>query len=743
MKQTRRKFLKSSTALALGTLAWPGCVSSRLKTSSQDIISAPWYRRTFRWGQTNITEADAAAYDIAWWRSYWKTTQVQGLIINAGGIVAYYPTNYPLHYRPPGLGARDLFGELLQAARAEGLVVLARMDSNRAHRELYEAHPDWFTVDAAGRPYQAGELYISCVNGPYYDEYLPGILQEIIRRYHPAGFADNSWSGLDRERICYCANCERKFRERNGRSLPRGKNWDDPGYRDWILWNYQRRLELWDHNNGVTRASGGQDCLWVGMNSGSITGQCQSFRDYKGICARAEFLLLDHQAGNGGAGFAQNAEIGQLIHSLLGWNKLVPESMAMYQAGRATFRKTSRPEPDARLWMVEAFAGGLQPWWHHVGAQQEDARQFQIAPPIYQWHAAHQQYLIDREPIASVGLVWSQQNVDFFGRDHPAELVEQPWRGWSQALLRARIPFLPVHADDLDSATGKLSVLILPNLGALSDRQAATLRRFVQQGGALIATGRTGLYDEWGQPRPDFALADVLGCHYVSLGRGGERPRENYQETLHTYLRIESPRAEAAAEIVRGFEDTALLPFGGWLGDVIASEAARVPLTFIPAFPVYPPETSWMRDPKTNVPALVLNPVSGARVAFLIADLDRRFANDSLPDHGRLLGNLVRWAGRGSLPFEVEGPGLIDCRLYRQANRLILHLVNLTNTGRGPVDEFIPVGPLRISLLTPQGQLAKKVRPLVGSTKLTSSFKHGKATILLPSLLDHQVLLLE
>ncbi|HEX9597414.1 MAG TPA: hypothetical protein VF982_11090, partial [Anaerolineales bacterium] len=77
-----------------------------------DTVSAqPWYRRAVRWGQTNITEADAAHYDIAWWRDYWRRTQVQGVIINAGGIVAYYPSRDPLHYRAHHLGDRDLFGE--------------------------------------------------------------------------------------------------------------------------------------------------------------------------------------------------------------------------------------------------------------------------------------------------------------------------------------------------------------------------------------------------------------------------------------------------------------------------------------------------------------------------------------------------------------------------------------------------------------------------------------------------------
>jgi len=101
--------------------------------------------------------------------------------------------------------------------------------------------------------------------------------------------------------------------------------------------------------------------------------------------------------------------------------------------------------------------------------------------------------------------------VDFYGRETPEELTEQPLRGWMQALVRSRIPYVPVHVDQIDAAGSAMSVLILPNLGALADAQVAAIRRFVERGGALIATGQTSLFDEWGDARPDFALGDLFG----------------------------------------------------------------------------------------------------------------------------------------------------------------------------------------------------------------------------------------
>ena len=109
--------------------------------------------------------------------------------------------------------------------------------------------------------------------------------------------------------------------------------------------------------------------------------------------------------------------------------------------------------------------------------------------------------------------------------------------------------------------------------------------------------------------------------------------------------------------MLRGFDETDILPFGGMLEPLRVDAGAQVLATFVPAFPIYPPETAWMREPKTDMPGLILNTTAGGgRIAFLPADLDRRFARDNLPDHGDLLANLVRWAARDDIPLARRRP---------------------------------------------------------------------------------------
>ena len=51
-------------------------------------------------------------------------------------------------------------------------------------------------------------------------------------------------------------------------------------------------------------------------------------------------------------------------------------------------------------------------------------------------------------------------------------------------------------------------------------------------------------------------------------------------------------------------------------------------------------------------------------MAFLPADLDRRYGMDPLPDHGRLLGNLLRWAAGDQVPFRIDSAGLVGSYIY-------------------------------------------------------------------------------
>ena len=121
---TRREFLAASSASLLVTA---------VGTGAEQTSDRPWYATMRRCGQLNLNERDPLTLDVASWIDYWASLKLDALLLNGGGIVAFYPTEVAYHHRSEFLGSRDLFGELARATKARGMRLVARMDCDYAY----------------------------------------------------------------------------------------------------------------------------------------------------------------------------------------------------------------------------------------------------------------------------------------------------------------------------------------------------------------------------------------------------------------------------------------------------------------------------------------------------------------------------------------------------------------------------------------------------------------------------------
>ncbi|MBI3684724.1 MAG: hypothetical protein HY235_30510 [Acidobacteria bacterium] len=75
---------------------------------------------------------------------------------------------------------------------------------------------------------------------------------------------------------------------------------------------------------------------------------------------------------------------------------------------------------------------------------------------------------------------------------------------------------------------------------------------------------------------------------------------------------------------------------------------------------------------------------------------------------------------------------------------MILHLVNLTSAGtwRAPVEELIPIGPLKVGVRLPQQVGGPNARFLVSGASQGLSVRQGWGAFEVNSLLDHEVIVI-
>ncbi len=106
-------------------------------------------RPTDAMGQVGFVEDDPGNYDLNFWLDYFERTHCDAACLSAGGVVAFYPTQIPLHYRSKWLGTTDAFGDIMAGCRKLGMNIVARTDAHACHQEMYEAHPGWIAVGRA------------------------------------------------------------------------------------------------------------------------------------------------------------------------------------------------------------------------------------------------------------------------------------------------------------------------------------------------------------------------------------------------------------------------------------------------------------------------------------------------------------------------------------------------------------------------------------------------------------------
>lgn len=723
---TRREALLTAAAATL-----PAAIPYSALSQSSVLPPKPpdWCERPMRWAQVAFTEDDPGNYDLNFWLDYFRRIHADAACLSAGGIVAFYPTRVPLHYRSRFLGDRDAFGEFTEGCRKLGMNVIARTDPHACTEEVFAQHPDWVARDAEGRPrrhWADPNRYVTCALGPYNFEFMTEVTREIVSMYKVDGVFSNRWHGHG---LCYCEHCQRNFKAFSGFDLPRTRDPRDPARRQYIVWNQKRLFELWRVWDDAIRQINPEACFIANSGGGAL-----SELDMKTIGELAPILFADRQARRGLALPWANGKNGKEYRSTMG-NKPVGGIFSVGVEEPYRWKDSVQSAAEIRIWAADGIAQGLRPWFTKFNAKPYDERWMPVVEEIYQWHHRHERYLRNRESLARVAIVYSQQTAAHYGGIRARELVEDAQLGFYQTLVESRIPFEMVHDGLLDAAhVDRYRLLILPNIAALSDAQCGQLRDYVARGGGLVATLETSLCDEWGERRRDLGLADLFGCSFE--GRIDERMQNSYinleHETGHPLL----ASLGAVPRAINGVRRVHVRP---------SDPSVRAPLTLVPSYPDLPMEVVYTETPRTTIPAVYCREHGKGRVVYFPMDIDRTFWEVLSLDHLGLLRNALQWAARDASPLRVTGAGLLDVAVWRQEHSLTAHLVNLTNpmAMKGPFREILPAGPFRVELELPAGVRADKVHLLTEGSPADWKAEGSTLHIEVPRVAVHEVVAID
>ena len=715
---TRREVMKyAAVALAASGL------EDRAFAMTGDMAGLPWANNAMRWAQLAFTEENPPRYDPNFWLDLFRKTHINAVCLSAGGDIAFYPTDVPLHKRARDLGSRDMFGEMVKGCRAQNISIIARVDPHAMSEEAYAAHPEWAACTEDGKPrrhWAAADMWVTCQNGGFMFDFMPAVLKEITDRYKPEGFFGNRWAGSG---MCYCQTCRTKFRAATGLELPTSNDPQDPRRKAYIQWNADMRWKQFTLWNDTVKASKA-DCFF--SPNGGLNDPAKVMHP---------LVAVDRQ---GRAGTTPVWMMGKFIKQTRAYMQNLPV-LGIFNIGAEDenrWKDSVQTGPELEAWAHGGIAQGMRPWFVKFNARVFDARWVKPIEKIYQWHFRHDRYMRNTANLARVAMVNSTQSgiftaggTAFAAGDNvrAAQRVTESVNGYYQALVEARISFEMVDDRQLDPAhISRYRVLVLADVASLSDAQCQQIRDYVKAGGRIVATGETSLYDQTGKRRANFGLSDLFGCDYVKTENG----------VKNSYLTPRHPHP-----LTRGLEDAPRIIAATQQLTVKPHDAAKAPLTLIPSYPDLPMERVFTAQEETDIAMAYCREVGKGRVVYFPMDLDRTFWEVLAPDHLTLLANAVTWAADEPAPMTVKGPGMLDTAYWRQKNSLAAHLVNLNNPMmmKGPYREIMPAGPYTVSLAIPAGARIGAVKLLESGITPKTSRDGDRLVVEVPQIRLHEV----
>lgn len=736
MAEIDRRLMLQAGSAAVGTLALPaGAMAAATAASGQG-----WEWEPMRWVQICATDDDPQRYDKAFWMDFLKRTSTGGVCLSGGGVTAFYPTKVPFHYRSPYLGKTDMFGDLTRDCKKMGIRVLGRVDPHAMHADTLVAHPEWVARNADGTPKKhptAADLHLTCPNGPVTFEWMPKVLKEIVTLYPVDGIFGNRWAGS--AGICYCDVCKNEFRAASGLDVPRSlanpQASDVKAYNHWVDEKRYAQLKLWTDTVQAVRP----ETFFTPGTWGRL--------DPVRLRSTIRAVFSDRQGRNGQDPAWRNGQSAKEAYCTMQDRPVsgifaVGETSTPYR-----FEDSCQSSAEIAAYLHDGLAHGFRPWMTKFKAEVFDKRWVPVVEKAYAWHARHEAYFRNTENLARVAMLQSDQTGTYYvpetvTADANREVVPesaQPRvgnndyvRGFYQSLVESRVPFNLADERQLSPEyINRYRLLVLPNVAALSDAQCAQIRAYVKQGGSIVATHETSLYDEWGSKRANFALADLFGCDYAG---------KTDQRVQNSYLTVHGPHPLTA-----GFDDTPRIMGGTKLVHVTPHDAMKSPLTLVPSYPDLPMERVFTDVWQTDTPMVYLREVGKGRVAYFPFDLDRCFWETSNQDHLALLRNAVEWAAGAAQPLTVSGPGMIDVSYWQQKDSVAAHLVNITNpmAMKGYMREILPVGPHTVSLELPPGRTVKRVRLLEADAPATTRMEAGRLVVEVPRIAVHEVVVVD
>lgn len=635
------------------------------------------------------------------------------LIINAGGIMAFYPTKLENHYTNPYM-KENMLGDVVRKCHENGIKVITRFDFSRAHESIFRKHPDWFYISPKGERIINDDMYVVSIDAPYEQKILFDIVGEVIDTYPVDGIFINMpgyqtrnpyvgvYHGIDQNEFS-----RKRFAEfSGGMSLPKEENVDDPVFRKYEEFKKHSVDDLMQRLNALVKSKNRQIA----------------------ICTYGDRYIdiIRHETQTNSLPYWPYMSSDNVSNAKNSYPNHIISNAAIQQISfQSRYNAVEPEETIIRLYENIANGSGLDMSLMGDFRDYEDERNFDAFRTVYSHHKKFEPYYGKYSSAAEIAVIapgaW------------PGGEAAQEYRGIQLMLKESHIQYDIIEdgqIENLEENLAKYQLLIFPEITNLSEKSIQVVERLVDAGVNIIATNRSF------HRNPEILLK-LFGARIVNKDHRGDG----------FYL---SPQEKS---FFKRFEKQSLLfwKFNLGLYDFTQADTAYLRI-FTPGRPG-PPEIIGGHEP-TDYKALGIKNHRSSRAALLPMNLGKLYFIHGYEQHKNILLDVIDY-------LMPQAAGMIETNaherveailqnftrnvpenfLKKETDGMILHLVNIT--GFSGNTYFPPLAQYKINFRIKSEFEPSKVWAMTNSRPVTFRWEDGFVSFMLDELRAFEGIVIE
>ena len=337
--------------------------------------------------------------------------------------------------------------------------------------------------------------YSLCSNNPSFRKMYLTRLTELVELTNPDGLMIDEVSIGPSVKFCGCEHCRKLFKNRYNADIPSPKNreiWRNDFSETWRNWQKFRNESVSDWKTALRNViiKSGKNKAFTGCGYNPISGYIPYHTGVSATDQNPDIYFYE----------AEPLHPWAWRHAIAEGKYCGMNSRPVMLMGYAA--TISQQFFSAMLGMANGWA--LHEW--------PEFNQFRTVPAL--WQKKWEKIWCGNSQFGEVAFVFSSYSNYMSGKfikGYSKDFNE--YIGWAQCFIEEKIQFEVLLADKLKDIS-KYKTLILPDTICMSEKQMGIIRNFVKNGGTLIATDQSSLFDENGKKRKNFGLSNVFGVTY-------------------------------------------------------------------------------------------------------------------------------------------------------------------------------------------------------------------------------------